>query len=84
MLKIGRIDGFISELQAGLIELQSLGLSSHVRPSDFIVSTQGTHFIFSKQTVSYDFVKAVDQELAKLSELHKFDSTNSKEYSVEK
>jgi len=67
MLKIGRIDGVISELTPGLSELKSLNLSAQISPSDFVISTQATYFIFSKKTVTYDFVKAVDRELLKLS-----------------
>jgi polar amino acid transport system substrate-binding protein len=70
MLKIGRIDGFISELSPGLVQLQSLGLDTTISPSDFVISTQAMHFIFSKKTMTYDFVKAIDHELLKLKELN--------------
>jgi polar amino acid transport system substrate-binding protein len=69
MLQIGRIDGFISELTPGLKELESLGLSTQISPSDFVISTQTTHFIFSKKSVTNDFVKAIDRELLELSRL---------------
>lgn len=71
MLKIGRIDVFIAELAASLEELKSLGLNTQISPSDFVVSTQNTHFIYSKKTVDIDFVRAVDRELQKLTELDK-------------
>jgi polar amino acid transport system substrate-binding protein len=66
MLKIGRIDGFISELSQGLDELESLNLAKQIGPTDFVVSTQPMHFIYSKKSISADFVKAVDLELRKL------------------
>ena len=67
MLKIGRIDGFISEVVRGLIELKSIDLTEYIGPTDFVVSNQANHFIFSKKSVSLDFVKAVDGEILKLN-----------------
>jgi polar amino acid transport system substrate-binding protein len=66
MLKINRIDAFISELSSGLNELESLKLNDQIGPTDFVVSTQTAHFIFSKKSVDNNFVKAVDRELEKL------------------
>jgi len=69
MLEINRIDGFISELSLGLSELESLNLNEQIGPTDFVVSTQTMHYIFSKKSVDYDFVEKVDRELVKLREL---------------
>jgi polar amino acid transport system substrate-binding protein len=69
MLKIGRIDGFISELSQGQNELESINLTTQIGPTDFVVSTQPMHYIFSKKSINVDFVKAVDRELRKLSRL---------------
>ena len=69
MLKRDRIDGLISELTRGRNELKNLDLTAKIGPSDFVVSTSPTHFIFSKKSVSVDFVKAVDRELLKLTKV---------------
>jgi hypothetical protein len=69
MLKMGRIDEFISEVTRGLIGLKSIDLTEPIGPTDFVVSNQATHFIFSKKSVSLDFVKAVDGEILKLNAL---------------
>lgn len=69
MLSINRIDGFISELSLGQSELESLNLGAKIGPTNFVVSTQTTHYIYSKKSVDIDFVKAVDLELSKLKEI---------------
>lgn len=69
MLKMGRIDGFISEVARGLIELKSIDLTQQIGPTDFVVSNQAIHFIFSTKSGNLDFVKAVDGEILKLNAL---------------
>ncbi|KXI28081.1 substrate-binding periplasmic protein [Paraglaciecola hydrolytica] len=78
MLEIGRIDGFISELTLGMSELKKLDLNAQISPSDFVVSRQATYFIFSKKSVTADFVKAVDHELALMSDLGVLESLQKK------
>jgi hypothetical protein len=69
MLKMGRIDEFISEVTRGLIGLKSIDLTEPIGPTDFVVSNQAIHFIFSTKSGNLDFVKAVDGEILKLNAL---------------
>ena len=52
-----RIDGLIVDEHSGRFELQSLGLSEHIRPTAVVVSSDAAEVAFSKRSVPGEFVE---------------------------
>lgn len=66
MLQLRRVDAVIADLSTGLAELKQLGLQDTIGPSQLVISTQASYFIFSKKTTDQGFVDAFDAELMRL------------------
>jgi polar amino acid transport system substrate-binding protein len=52
-----RIDGLIADEHSGRFELQSLGLSEHIRPTAVVVSSDAAEVAFSRKSVQPEFVQ---------------------------
>lgn len=63
MLALNRIDGVIADKLTALHEIQELGLSDQIAHSPVIVASKEAHYIFSKETVSPEFVADFDRTL---------------------
>jgi polar amino acid transport system substrate-binding protein len=63
MLARNRLDGLIASKLTGLYEIQELGLSGRIAPSSLVVSNKPAYFVFSKASVSSEFVADFDRAL---------------------
>ncbi|WP_191965204.1 substrate-binding periplasmic protein [Marinobacter halotolerans] len=63
MLARNRLDGLIASKLTGLYEIKELGLSGRIAPSSLVVSNKPAYFVFSKASVSSEFVADFDQAL---------------------
>jgi len=68
MIELRRLDGIVADQATGRYELRQLGLADRIRQTAVQVSDEAASVVFSKQTVSADFVRrfeAVSAELVK-------------------
>lgn len=63
MLARNRVDGVVASRLTGLYEIQALGLSGTITPSSMVVSNKPAFFVFSKASVSPEFVADFDRVL---------------------
>lgn len=63
MLARDRVDGVVASQLTGLYEIQELGLSDTISPSSLVVSNKPAFFVFSKASVSPEFVADFDRAL---------------------
>ena len=63
MLARNRVDGVVASRLTGLYEIQALGLSGTTTPSSMVVSNKPAFFVFSKASVSSEFVADFDRVL---------------------
>ncbi|MBK1887980.1 substrate-binding periplasmic protein [Marinobacter sp. DY40_1A1] len=63
MLALNRIDGVIADKLTAMHEIQALGLSDRITHSSMVVSNRKAHYIFSKESVSPEFVADFDRAL---------------------
>ncbi len=63
MLARNRVDGVVASRLTGLYEIQALGLSGMITPSSMVVSNKPAFFVFSKASVSSEFVADFDRVL---------------------
>nr|WP_268945818.1 transporter substrate-binding domain-containing protein [Pseudomonas ullengensis] len=57
MVDKGRIDGIIADESTGLYELNQLGLSARIKPTQVVVSADAAEVAFSKKTSTPQFVQ---------------------------
>jgi len=62
-LEFGRVDAVIGDLFVMSHEIKKLGLGSLIVPSNVIVSNDPLYFMFSRKSVSEEFVLAFNNEL---------------------
>ncbi|MFP3976370.1 substrate-binding periplasmic protein [Marinobacter sp. KMM 10035] len=63
MLALNRIDGVIADKLTAMHEIHGLGLSDRITYSSMVVSSTEAHYIFSKESVSPEFVADFDRAL---------------------
>lgn len=68
MLARNRVDGVVASRLTGLYEIQALGLSGTITPSSLVVSNKPAFFVFSKASVSSEFVADFDRVLRAMLE----------------
>lgn len=66
MLAQNRIDGVIASQLTGLYEIAHLGLSDQIVPGQIVISDKPAYFIFSKRSLTLEFVSDFDRELRSL------------------
>ncbi len=66
MLARNRVDGVVASRLTGLYEIQKLGLNGRITPSSLVVSNKPAFFVFSKASVSSDFVADFDRVLQEM------------------
>lgn len=72
-LELGRVDAILGETYVVASVIQSLGLSKVIKPTEVIVASEPNYIMFSKQSVSRDFVAAFSRELQILQQNGEFD-----------
>ncbi|XYK80287.1 MAG: substrate-binding periplasmic protein [Labrenzia sp.] len=72
-LELGRVDAILGETYVVTSEIQSLGLSKVIKPTNAIVASEPNYIMFSKRSVSQDFVAAFSKELQTMQENGEFD-----------
>lgn len=63
MLALNRVDGVIADKLTALYEIRALGLADQITDSSIVVSDKNAHYIFSKNSVSSEFVANFDRAL---------------------
>tara|TARA_B100002003_G_scaffold231095_1_gene241800 strand:+ start:205 stop:1029 length:825 start_codon:yes stop_codon:yes gene_type:complete len=66
MLSRNRVDGVVASRLTGLYEIQKLELNGRITPSSLVVSNKPAFFVFSKASVSSDFVADFDRVLQEM------------------
>lgn len=78
MLARDRVDGVIASRLTGLYEIQELELSGTITPSALVVSNKPAYFVFSKASVSSEFVADFDLVLQSMLDDGTFAATVSR------
>lgn len=78
MLARNRVDGVIASQLTGLYETQELELSGTIAPSTLVVSNKPAYFVFSKASVSSEFVADFDFALQSMLDDGTFAATVSR------
>ncbi|WP_209010655.1 ABC transporter substrate-binding protein [Labrenzia sp. PHM005] len=77
-LDLGRVDAILGETYVVSSVVQRLGLSRKVIPSNVIVASESNYIMFSKISVSEDFVAAFSRELQTMQENGEFDQITAR------
>lgn len=62
-LELGRVDAILGEFYVISSVIQKLDLSKTIKPSDVVVASEWNYMMFSKKSVSQEFVAAFSSEL---------------------
>jgi len=72
-LELGRVDAILGETYVVTSEILSLGLSKVIKVTNAVVASEPNYIMFSKKSVSQDFVAAFSKELQTMQENGEFD-----------
>lgn len=76
-LSLGRVDAVLGELYVVSSVIQKLGLSDDIKPSDVVVASEPNFIMFSKKSISEEFVSVFSSLLSEMQENGELDRITS-------